>query len=49
MKLYRVKYEGYLKRELLNIDKFYKQDGITIPSGFSYEGILVYEMNLSKS
>jgi tRNA uridine 5-carboxymethylaminomethyl modification enzyme len=37
--IYRVKYEGYLKRELLNIDKFRKQDGITIPSGFSYEGI----------
>ena len=37
--IYRVKYEGYLKRELLNIDKFRKLDGIIIPSGFSYEGI----------
>ena len=37
--IYRVKYEGYLKRELLNIDKFRKNDGITIPNGFSYEGI----------
>ena len=37
--IYRVKYEGYLKRELLNIEKFKKNDGITIPSGFAYEGI----------
>ena len=37
--IYRVKYEGYLKRELLNIEKFKKNDGITIPNGFTYEGI----------
>lgn len=37
--IYRVKYEGYLKRELLNIEKFRKNDGISIPNGFSYEGI----------
>ncbi len=37
--IYNVKYEGYLKRELLNIEKFRKNDGISIPNGFSYKGI----------
>ena len=37
--IYRVKYEGYLKRELLKIDKFKKSDRIKIPKSFSYDGI----------
>jgi tRNA uridine 5-carboxymethylaminomethyl modification enzyme len=37
--IYRVKYEGYLKRELSNIEKFKSSDSIIIPKSFSYKGI----------
>ena len=37
--LYRVKYEGYLKRELLKIEKSKTSDRIKIPKSFSYDGI----------
>jgi tRNA uridine 5-carboxymethylaminomethyl modification enzyme len=37
--IYRVKYEGYLKRELSNIDKFKSSDSIKIPRNFSFKGI----------
>ena len=37
--LYRVKYEGYLKRELKNIKKFESLENIKIPKLFSYENI----------
>jgi tRNA uridine 5-carboxymethylaminomethyl modification enzyme len=37
--LYRVKYEGYLKRELKNIKKFESLENIHIPKLFSYENI----------
>ena len=37
--LYRVKYEGYLKRELRNIKKFESLESIQIPKLFSYDNI----------
>ena len=37
--LYQVKYEGYLKREILNIEKFRKIENTIIPTDFSYEKI----------
>ena len=37
--LYQVKYEGYLKREISNIDKFRKIENTIIPTDFSYEKI----------
>jgi tRNA uridine 5-carboxymethylaminomethyl modification enzyme len=37
--IYRVKYEGYLKRELLNIEKFKNSDRIKVPKDFTYDAI----------
>ena len=37
--IYRVQYEGYLKRELQNIEKFKHSEKIIIPKEFSYDGI----------
>ena len=37
--LYRVKYEGYLKREINNISKFNNIDKVLIPKSFKYEGL----------
>jgi len=37
--LYRVKYEGYLLRELKNIDRMKDSERIKIPKSFSYEDI----------
>lgn len=37
--LYRVKYEGYLKREINNITKFNNIDKVIIPKSFKYEGL----------
>ncbi len=37
--IYRVKYDGYLKRELSNIEKFKSSDSIRIPKSFSFKGI----------
>ena len=36
---YRVKYRGYLDRELINIKKLKLSESIKIPSDFKYEGI----------
>ena len=36
---YRVKYRGYLDRELINIKKLKSAEGIKIPYDFKYEGI----------
>ena len=37
--LYQVKYAGYLKRELQNLEKFKHSEKIIIPQDFSYDGI----------
>ena len=37
--IYRVKYEGYLKRELLNIEKFKNSDKVKVPKSFTYDAI----------
>ncbi len=34
-----VKYEGYIKRQIEQIDKFKKFESLSIPEGFSYDGI----------
>ena len=37
--MYQVKYAGYLKRELQNLEKFKHSEKIIIPQDFSYDGI----------
>ncbi|MEC8044438.1 MAG: tRNA uridine-5-carboxymethylaminomethyl(34) synthesis enzyme MnmG [Verrucomicrobiota bacterium] len=37
--LYRIKYDGYITREIRNIEKLKKAECISIPSDFSYNGI----------
>ena len=37
--LYRVKYEGYLNREINNISKFNNIDKVIIPKSFKYDGL----------
>ena len=37
--IYRVKYEGYLKRELLSIEKMKDIEKMAIPSDFNFDGI----------
>ena len=37
--VYKVKYEGYLKRELTNIRKLRESEKIRIPENFSYENL----------
>ncbi len=37
--VYQVKYAGYLKRELQNLEKFKHSEKIIIPQDFSYDGI----------
>ncbi len=36
--LYRVKYRGYLEREMRQIEKFRHLEAVRIPQGFDYEG-----------
>ena len=37
--LYRIKYDGYISREIRNIEKLKKAECISIPHDFSYNGI----------